>query len=164
MGIVTFEGQIESPLPPAKLFRMIILEADTNVSKVAPNAIKNFETHGDGGPGTVRKITFGDGSPITHVIETVDFMDIEKCTYHYSIIGGDPTLIDTSVVEKMSFQLRFEQTPNGGTCAKRSAKGYTIDGAEVNEEEVRAGLEKTTQLFYGIFKIFEAYALANPDA
>ncbi|KDP36251.1 hypothetical protein JCGZ_09816 [Jatropha curcas] len=165
MRIVTYEGQIEISLPPAKLFKMIILESEKNVSKVLPDAVKSYETlQGDGGPGTIKKTTFGDGSPITHVIETIDLIDKENYTYHYSIIGGDPALIDTSIVEKMSFQLKFEATPDGGTIAKRSCKAYTIDGVEVNEEEVRAGLEMTTQHFYAIYKTFEAYALANPNA
>ncbi|KDP36249.1 hypothetical protein JCGZ_09814 [Jatropha curcas] len=165
MGIVTYEGQIESSLPPAKLFRMLVLESDTSISKVQPEAVQRFETlQGDGGPGTVRKITFGDGSPSPHVITTVDLLDRENFTFHYSLIGGHPALIDTSIIEKMSFQLKFEATPNGGTIATRSGKSYTINGVEVNEEEVRAGLEQNTQVFYEIFKAYEAYALANPDA
>ncbi|KDP36250.1 hypothetical protein JCGZ_09815 [Jatropha curcas] len=165
MGIVTYEGQIESPLPPARLFKMLVLESETYVSKVQPDAVTSFETlQGDGGPGSVRKLTFGAGSPMTHVIDTIDFLDKENLTFHYSIVGGDPTLIDKSIIEKMSFELKFEASPNGGTIATRSCKGYTVDGVEVKEEEVRAGLEKTNQIFLGVFKIFEAYALANPDA
>ncbi|KDP27865.1 hypothetical protein JCGZ_18945 [Jatropha curcas] len=165
MGIVTYEGKIESSIPPARLFRMIILEPEIYVPKVLPGAITSFETlQGDGGPGTIRKMSFGNGSPISHVVETVDWLDKENCIFHYSIIGGDPTLIDTSKLEKMSFVLKLEPTPSGGTMATRSCKGYTVDGADVDEEEVRTSLIKTIEVFKGVFKLYEAYAIANPDA
>ncbi|KDP36252.1 hypothetical protein JCGZ_09817 [Jatropha curcas] len=165
MGTVTYEGQIEGSTPPAKLFKMIVLEPQIYLPKVLPGAIKSFvNLQGDGGPGTLRQITFPEGSPISHLKETVDAIDEENFIFEYSIIGGDPAIIDTSLVEKMSFQIKFEISPDGRTVCKRSCKAYTVDGVEVKEDEIRGSLEKTMQVFFGSFKLYEAYALANPDA
>ncbi|KDP36244.1 hypothetical protein JCGZ_09809 [Jatropha curcas] len=165
MGIVSCEGQTELSIRAAKIFRMVVLETETYLSKVVPGAIANFvNLQGDGGPGTLRQITFVQGGPVSYVKETVDVVDKENFIFDYTIIGGDPALIDTNLIEKMSFHVTFEISPTGGTICKRSGKAYIIDGVEVKEDEIRADLEHTTQVFFGTLKLYEAYALANPDA
>lgn len=62
MGVFTYETESTSVIPPAKLFKAFILDGDNLVPKVAPLAIKSTEiVEGDGGPGTIKKITFGEG-------------------------------------------------------------------------------------------------------
>ncbi|KAF2289239.1 hypothetical protein GH714_031893 [Hevea brasiliensis] len=102
------------------------------------------------------------GSELSHVKERIDAIDKENLTYDYSVIGGDPALLNKAL-DKISFQIKVESSPDGGSIFKRSSKSYTIDGAEVNEEEIKAGQEKAMEAFVGIFRAFEAYILANPD-
>lgn len=68
MGVITYETTTISSIPPAKLFKASVLDADILIPKVLPQAIKNVEIlHGDGGAGTIKLITFGDGENIhTH--------------------------------------------------------------------------------------------------
>ncbi|XP_037491292.1 major allergen Pru ar 1 [Jatropha curcas] len=103
------------------------------------------------------------GSVLSHVKERVDAVDEENFIFEYSIIEGDPALINSNLVEKMSYHVKFENSPDGGTTCKRACKAYVTDGAEGKEDEIRACQVYTTQLFFANLKLYEAYALANPD-
>ena len=62
MGVFTYESEVTSPIPPARLYKAFVLDADNLIPKVAPHAIKSAEIiEGNGGPGTIKKITFGEG-------------------------------------------------------------------------------------------------------
>ena len=62
MGVITYESQDTSVIPPARLFKAFALDADNLIPKVVPQAIKSTEIiEGNGGPGTIKKITFGEG-------------------------------------------------------------------------------------------------------
>jgi hypothetical protein len=40
----------------------MVLEADTLIPKLVPQAVKSIETiKGNGGPGTIKKLTFAEG-------------------------------------------------------------------------------------------------------
>lgn len=63
MGVITYEQEIASPVPPAKMFKAAVLDADNLIPKVMPQAVKSVEIiKGDGGPGTIKKIHFGEGN------------------------------------------------------------------------------------------------------
>ena len=63
MGVVTYEHEITSSISPAKMFKAFILDSDNLIPKILPQAIKCVEIiEGDGGPGSIKKITFGEGS------------------------------------------------------------------------------------------------------
>ncbi|MDV3095843.1 hypothetical protein NG722_29490, partial [Klebsiella pneumoniae] len=60
MGVYTFENEYTSEIPPSRLFKAFVLDADNLIPKIAPQAIKQAEIlEGNGGPGTIKKITFG---------------------------------------------------------------------------------------------------------
>ncbi|KAK9992167.1 hypothetical protein SO802_027152 [Lithocarpus litseifolius] len=62
MGVFTYETETTSIIAPAKLFKAFVLDGDNLIPKVAPHAIKSVEIiEGNGGPGTIKKITFGEG-------------------------------------------------------------------------------------------------------
>lgn len=62
MGVFTYEIEFTSVIPPPRLFKAFILDADNLIPKIAPQAIKGTEIlQGDGGPGTIKKVTFGEG-------------------------------------------------------------------------------------------------------
>lgn len=63
MGVTIYEHEIHSSIPPAKMYKAFVLDADNLIPKVLPQAIKSVEiVHGDGGPGTVKKVHFGEGA------------------------------------------------------------------------------------------------------
>ena len=62
MGIVTYEYEVVSTISPSRLFKSFILDSDNLIPKVVPGAFKSFEIlEGDGGVGTIKLITFGEG-------------------------------------------------------------------------------------------------------
>lgn len=68
MGVLTYEAEFTSTIPPARLFKAFVLDADNLIPKIAPNAVKSTEIiEGDGGPGTIKKITFGEGQFNLHI-------------------------------------------------------------------------------------------------
>lgn len=65
MGVVTFTEDIASPVPAARLFNAMIVDADNLLPKIVPQAIKNVERiEGDGGPGTIKQMNFTEGKPL----------------------------------------------------------------------------------------------------
>ena len=62
MGLFTYEMEVVTEIPPAKMFKAFVLDGDNLIPKIVPQAIKNVEIiEGDGGPGSIKKITFGEG-------------------------------------------------------------------------------------------------------
>ncbi|XP_058212557.1 major allergen Pru av 1-like [Rhododendron vialii] len=157
MGVVTVTEDISSPIPAARLFKALILDADNLMPKIAPQAIKNIETiEGDGGPGSIKQMNFAEGSHFKYVKHKIDALDKEKLTYAYTLIEGD-ALMDK--LESISYEVKLEPSPNGGCIGKNISTYHTKPGVEIKEEEIKAGKAQAS----GIFKAVEAYLIANPD-
>ena len=158
MGVFTYESETVSVIPPARLFKALVLDSDNLIPKVAPQAIKSVEIlEGNGGPGTVKKSSFGEGSNYKYVKHQVDGLDAENFTYSYSMIEGDAL---GDVVEKISYEIKLVGSADGGSVVKSTSKYHTKGDHEIKEENVKEGKEKASHLF----KAIEAYLLANPDA
>lgn len=87
----------------------------------------------------------------------IDELNEKTYTYNYTLIEGEG-LMDK--IEKISYQVKFESTPDGGTVSKMTTSVYAKGDFELKEEEVKAGKEKVL----GMYKVVEAYLLQNPDA
>ena len=67
MGVFTFEDETTSTVAPAKLYKALVKDADTIIPKVVDD-IKSVETvEGNGGPGTIKKLTFVEGQYIFYI-------------------------------------------------------------------------------------------------
>ncbi|XP_034685990.1 uncharacterized protein LOC117914670 [Vitis riparia] len=65
MGVFTYESEVTSSVPPAKMFKAAILDSENLIPKIRPQDIKSVEIlQGQGGPGTIKKIHFGEGDEI----------------------------------------------------------------------------------------------------
>ena len=65
MGVITYESEVTSPIPPARLFKAFVLDADNLIPKISPHTIKSTEIiEGNGGAGTIKKVTFHEGEYI----------------------------------------------------------------------------------------------------
>ncbi|KAK6278522.1 hypothetical protein POUND7_018789 [Theobroma cacao] len=158
MGVFTYESEIVTAIPPAKMFQALVLDGDKLIPKIVPKAIKSVEIiEGDGGPGSIKKLTFGDGSQFKYVKHKVESVDKDNFTYCYTVIEGDALM---NAFEKISYKTKLEPSPDGGSICKSTSKYYTIGDFEIKEEEIKSGKEKAL----GLFKAIEAYLLANPDA
>ncbi|XP_007035695.2 PREDICTED: major allergen Pru ar 1 [Theobroma cacao] len=158
MGVVTYEMEVATTIPPAKMFKAFVLDSDNLIPKILPLAIKSVVTlEGDGGAGTIKQVNFGEGSQFKYTKQRIDVIDQENFTCCFTVIEGD-ALMDT--LEKISNEIKFEAASDGGSVCKSSSSYYTIGDINIKEEEIKAGKEKAS----GMFKAIEAYLLANPDA
>ncbi|KAB2040193.1 hypothetical protein ES319_D02G065400v1 [Gossypium barbadense] len=104
MGVFAKEAEVSTPLPPAKVFKAFVVDLDTLMPKVAPQAINSVELlQRDGGPGTIKKITFAE--------------DKDNLLYTYVVIESD---FFNNVVEKISYETKFVAVADGGTSIKIS--------------------------------------------
>ncbi|WRX20379.1 Bet v I/Major latex protein - like 10 [Theobroma cacao] len=150
MGVFTFEMEVATVIPPARMFQAFVLDSDNLIPKILPQAIKSVETlEGDGGAGTVKQFKT--------VKNRIDGIDKEKFTYSYAVIEGDALM---NTLEKIYNDVKFEESPEGGSICKSSSTYYTIGDIEIKDEEIKSGKEKAL----GMFKAVEAHLLANPDA
>lgn len=63
MGVITVTDEYTSPIPPSRIFKSLILDADNLVPKLLPQIIKNIEiVQGEGGPGTIKQMNFAEGT------------------------------------------------------------------------------------------------------
>ncbi|KAK4586580.1 hypothetical protein RGQ29_023650 [Quercus rubra] len=156
MGVFTHESQETSAIPPARLFKALVLDSDNLIQKVLPQAIKSTEIiEGNGGPGTIKKITFGEASKYKYAKHRIDALDPENCTYSFSVIEGD-ALTD---IASVSTEMKFVASPDGGSIMKSNTKYQTKGDFQLKEEQVQATIDKAA----GHFKAVEAYLLAHPD-
>nr|P13239.1 RecName: Full=Disease resistance response protein Pi176 [Pisum sativum]AAA33661.1 disease resistance response protein [Pisum sativum] len=157
MGVFNVEDEITSVVAPAILYKALVTDADTLTPKVI-DAIKSIEiVEGNGGAGTIKKLTFVEDGETKHVLHKVELVDVANLAYNYSIVGG-VGFPDT--VEKISFEAKLSAGPNGGSIAKLSVKYYTKgDAAAPTEEQLKSDKAKGD----GLFKALERYCLAHPD-
>ncbi|KAA8518142.1 hypothetical protein F0562_015616 [Nyssa sinensis] len=62
--------------------------------------------------------------------------------------------------ESISYEIKIQTTPNGGSICKNNSKNHTKGDAQITEDQIKDGKDKAA----GMFKAVEAYLLANPDA
>ncbi|RDX62032.1 hypothetical protein CR513_59678 [Mucuna pruriens] len=155
MGLFTFEDENTSTIAPARLYKALVKDADNLIPK-AVEAIKTVETvEGNGGPGTIKKLTFVEDGESKYVLHKIEAIDEANWGYNYSIVGG-VGLPDT--VEKISFEAKLVAGPSGGSVAKITVKYHTKGDVNPSEEELKIGKAKGDALF----KAIEGYLLANP--
>nr|CAB02161.1 pollen allergen Bet v 1 [Betula pendula] len=158
MGVFNYETETTSVIPAARLFKAFILDGDNLFPKVAPQAISSVENiEGNGGPGTIKKISFPEGFPFKYVKDRVDEVDHTNFKYNYSVIEGGP-IGDT--LEKISNEIKIVATPDGGSILKISNKYHTKGDHEVKAEQVKASKEMRETLLRAV----ESYLLAHSDA
>ncbi|KAL6190864.1 hypothetical protein ACLB2K_037258 [Fragaria x ananassa] len=157
MGVFTYKTEFTSVIPPPRLFKAFILDADNLIPEIAPQAVKCAEIlEGDGGVGTIKKITFGEGSQFGSVTHKIDGIDKENFVYSYSLVEGDAL---SDKIEKISYETKLVASSDGGSVIKSTSNYHTKGDVEIKEEHVKAGKEKASHLF----KLVEDYLLANPN-
>ncbi|KAI5349336.1 hypothetical protein L3X38_002223 [Prunus dulcis] len=158
MGVFTYETEFTSVIPPPRLFKAFVLDADNLIPKIASQAIKSSEiVQGDGGVGTIKKITLGEGSQYSYVKHQIDSIDKENFVYSYSLIEGDAI---SETIEKVCYEIKLVASADGGSIIKNTSNYHTKGDVEIKEEQVKAGKERAS----GLFKLIENHLVANPDA
>ncbi|PIM99323.1 hypothetical protein CDL12_28186 [Handroanthus impetiginosus] len=132
MCAIIYDIEIPSSISATKMFKALVLDANTLLPKIMPQAVKNVEIlEGDGGVGTVKlNIHFGEGSQFKSIKHCVYALDNENLTHSYK---------------------------DGGCICKNRSIYHTKDGLEISEEKIKEGKEKAMAMF----KAIEAYLQAN---
>ncbi|KAF9677967.1 hypothetical protein SADUNF_Sadunf08G0163000 [Salix dunnii] len=166
MGVITLENEFPVNVSPAKLFKAYCLDTVALMPKILPEYIKSSEIiEGNGGPGTIRKITFVEGKPsftrkgLNYVKQKIEAMDKENFTYSFSVIEAD--VWKFAEVEKVIYENKFVRTPEGGSICKRTRTYHIKGDGEINKDKIKDVYGKKTE---GLLKAVEAYFMANPDA
>ncbi|KAF3432414.1 hypothetical protein FNV43_RR27154 [Rhamnella rubrinervis] len=158
MGVFTYETEITSVIAPARFFKAFILDSRNILPKAVPQAIEKIDTiSGNGGPGTVYKVHLAAGGPFKYMVHQTDALDTQNLTYSYTVPEGD---VLRDVLEKFSYDTKFEANQDGGSIVKSKITYYTKAGVEISEDQLRIGEDKVDGLYKGV----EAYLVANPDA
>lgn len=87
----------------------------------------------------------------------VDELNEKTFTYGYTLVEGD-SLADK--LEKITYEVKFEELGNGGSIAKVTSKYFTMGDFSLKEEEIKAGKERVLAMY----KAVEAFLIQNPDA
>ncbi|KAA8548706.1 hypothetical protein F0562_000390 [Nyssa sinensis] len=155
MGVITFNDEQSSPIPPARIFKATILDSHNLIPKLMPQAIKSIEIiQGDGGAGSIKQINFTGANNFGYMKHHIDELNEETHTYKYTLVEGDAL---TDKFEKISFEVKLEGSSDGGTISKMTSKYYTKGDFVPTDEEIKAGKEKAL----GMYKVVEAYLLQN---
>ncbi|OIW17689.1 hypothetical protein TanjilG_29039 [Lupinus angustifolius] len=158
MGVHTIETESASSVPPAKLYKAFVIDFDNFVPK-AFKAIQSVEViEGNGGPGTIKKVTAVFGGETKHVLYKVEAFDEANWGYNYQIIGGFEL---PENVDKVSVETKLVEGPDGGSIAKFTAKFETKGDVLPNVKEHAKAESKTRRDAF--FRAIETYLSANPD-
>ncbi|RYR30827.1 hypothetical protein Ahy_B01g055598 isoform C [Arachis hypogaea] len=138
MAVFTFEDEITSTVPPAKLYNAM-KDADSITPKIIDD-VKSVEiVEGNGGPGTIKKLTIVEDGETKFILHKVESIDEANYAYNYSVVGGvalPPT------AEKITFETKLVEGPNGGSIGKLTLKYHTKGDAKPDEEELKKGKAK----------------------
>ncbi|CAI8590170.1 unnamed protein product [Vicia faba] len=156
MGVFKFEDETTSTVAPAILYKALVIDVDTLTPKVV-DVIKSIEiVEGNGGAGSIKKVTYVEDGETKHVLHKIELVDVTNWVHNYSIVGGDG-LPDT--IEKISFEAKLSEGLNGGSVGKLSVTYFTKGDDAPSEEQLKKDKAKGD----GLFKALEGYILANPD-
>ncbi|KAL0462721.1 UNVERIFIED_CONTAM: Major strawberry allergen Fra a 1.08 [Sesamum latifolium] len=135
MAITTFTDEYTLPNPPSRIYKPSIIDSHNLVLKLMPQAIKSIEIiQGDGSAGSIKQINFAEGSPFKCVKYRVDKLNEKTFTYGYTLIEGDSLVAN---LEKITYEVKFEQPADGGSNSKVTSKYYTTGDFTLKEDEVK---------------------------
>ncbi|PIN16963.1 hypothetical protein CDL12_10385 [Handroanthus impetiginosus] len=143
MGAITYDMEIRSSIPAAKMLKALVLDADTLIPKIMPQAIKNVEIPG------------GDGrSQFKSAKHRGNALDTENLTHSYSIIEDDALM---GVLDSVTYHVKIVPTEDGGCICKNRSMYHMKDGVEISGKKIKEGKEKAMAKF----KAIEVYLQAN---
>ncbi|KDP26937.1 hypothetical protein JCGZ_21030 [Jatropha curcas] len=157
MAALIHEDEVVTAISPEKMFKVFVLEDSVIIPKIIP-VIKSIEIiEGNGGPGTIKKTTFVEGSEVKYVKNRIDAIDKDNFIYNYTTFEG---ALWSNTIEKVSYEIKLVSAPNGGSIVKSIGKDYAKGDAKIDGEVIKAG----EQQILAMFKVIETYLLANPNA
>ncbi|RVW39987.1 Major allergen Pru ar 1 [Vitis vinifera] len=109
MGVITYEMEITSPIPPAKMFKAFVLDSDNLIPKICLRLSS-----------VLKPLKEVEGSQFNYIKHRIDGINKENFTYSYSVIEGD-ALIGT--LESFSYEVKLVEDPSARTPVNTTPKG-----------------------------------------
>ncbi|KAF8394615.1 hypothetical protein HHK36_020829 [Tetracentron sinense] len=157
MGVTSYTQEFTTPVAPARMFKALILDSHNLIPKLMPQGIKSIEfVEGDGGVGSIKQTNFPEGGHFKYLKHKTDALDVENLVCKYTLIEGD-VLMDK--LDSIAYEVKFEASGHGGCVCKMTSEYHTKAGVEIKEEDIKEGKDKAM----GMYKVVEAYLVANPD-
>ncbi|XP_030458252.2 major strawberry allergen Fra a 1-2-like [Syzygium oleosum] len=134
MGVFTFTNEYTSPIPPAKLFKALVLDSHNLIPKLMPQSIKSIDLlQGDGGAGNIKQINFIEGNyafllgQLSSMKNHVDELNLKTFTYKYTMINLKEKF------ESIVYEVKFKPTQEGGSNNKMTSTYSTKGDVELKE-------------------------------
>ncbi|KAL1819446.1 hypothetical protein ACET3Z_014315 [Daucus carota] len=158
MGFASHTYEYTSPIAASRIFKASILDSHNLIPKLLPQGIQSIKLiQGNGGAGSIKQVNFIDGRNFSSLKYHIDELSEDDYTYNYTLLEGDALVKN---LEKITYEVKFESMPNGGTISKVTRKYYTIGNFKLKDEDIKAGKDKVLLMY----KVIEAYLLQDPDA
>ncbi|PWA90165.1 ribonuclease 1 [Artemisia annua] len=156
MTTASIEVEVASPHSAETVFK-VFSNFHIIAPKVNPQAFKSIETlEGDGGVGTIRLFTFGDGVPFTSGKYRQDVVDASNLSQSYTFFEGDNLM---GILDSVKADVKIVPSADGGSVFKQKIT-YNCKGDEKPSAET---LNFEKELYEKTFKAMEAYAVAHPE-
>ncbi|KAK4758630.1 hypothetical protein SAY87_019931 [Trapa incisa] len=165
MSAFSFAHEVESPISPRRIFKALILDSHTLLPKIMPGSNSVVFLQGHGAPSSLTFCLFSFHHPplsigclIRYAKHRIDELDRENCRCKYTLIDGD--IIDDRKLKMVEYEVEFVDDSRGGCICKMSSKYFSDGDIEFGDEDIEIGKDKAME----VYRVIEAYLLANPDA
>ncbi|KZV22941.1 major allergen Pru ar 1-like [Dorcoceras hygrometricum] len=159
MTVVEVSNELKVKISPERMFKAVITNAHNVLPKMLPHIFKSIEVlEGEGGTvGCVRKLSFTDVIPFSHLKDKFDAVDTKHLEAKIDLFEG-PMLGEK--LESMYSEKRFVDSGDGGCIIKWKHHLHLKPGhTHVTEEEFKGQNEFSTTFLTAV----EAYLLAHPE-
>ncbi|MFS7924487.1 putative Bet v I/Major latex protein [Helianthus anomalus] len=156
MSTASFQIEIASSFPAEKVFK-IYGDFHIITPKVNPQVFKSIEIiEGDGGVGTIRLLTFGDGLPFTNTKYRQDGIDASNFTFDNTFFEGDNLM---GIIDTINYHIKIIPNAEGGSIFTQKVV-YNCKGEEKPSTET---LNFIKDMYEKTYKAMEAYAAEHPE-
>ncbi|GMY16983.1 pathogenesis-related protein STH-2-like [Fagus crenata] len=158
MSVTSITQEFACPVPPARMFKALILDSHNLIPKLMPQSIKSVDIiQGDGGAGSIKQINFPEGAHFKYMKHRIDVLDTQNYLCKYTLIEGD---VLSEKIEFIAYEVKFESSSDGGCVCKMTSEYHPAGDFTINEEEIKGGKERAMAMY----KVVETYLLENAAA
>ncbi|MFS7986402.1 putative Bet v I/Major latex protein [Helianthus anomalus] len=153
MDVASMEVELTSSLSASKLFKMFS-DFDTIAPKVIPQTYKSITLmQGDGGVGSIKSVTFGDG---TTWKQKIDAIDTSNFLVSYTFFEGDAS---SGIMDTATHHIKCIPSANGGSVYKHMFLIKSKGDAKITDDFINLSKESLKNTF----KALESYAIDHPE-
>ncbi|XP_076943692.1 root allergen protein-like [Bidens hawaiensis] len=156
MNRASIEIEVTSPFSREAVFK-VFNDFHIIAPQVNPQVFKSIKTiQGDGGVGTIRLFTFGDGVPFTSGKYKQGTIDAGNFSCNYTFFEGDYLM---GILDSIDHNVTIVPSADGGSVFKQIVV-YNCKGDDKPSADI---LSFEKELYEKTYKAIEAYGVAHPE-